>query len=331
MAEPAKSQIEGLIGEISIAAVRSWLKSKGLTHSAGSREALVQRVAKLIRKGKLSLEELREGAIRLQEASSKRVILFQLKSEDVVRLQNSRGLLRKGQQISRSCTDTPRLAPNKPASPTLVYLHKTDKQVRMKFAETQTRVEVDVINQRMDRVQTTKIIVAIADFEAGIIQLRIDSPEDLHRHRDAKRRPKDALYVAFYLERVRGLLDCELEPIDLRPSLKRLSEAEPRIIEMAVGKVRTAANSKWRMSSPGDIRDDPDYKAAHGKGGRAWAHEAGGITWKEEASGGKLTRSLFTYINASEGTLRFLADCHDAEIEYAVSRIREHQKKTSRS
>ena len=326
MAKPTKSQIEDLIGEISIAAVRSWLRSKGLTHSASSREALTKRISKLVQQEKLTLEELRTGAIQLEEASSKRVILFHLRPEDVRRLK-----LRGPAQSKSSYSNTPRRAPKTPQTPTVVYLYKDEKQVRLKFAETQTRVRVDVINDRMSRVRTTKIIVAIVDLESGILQLRVDSSEDLHRHTDVRGRPKDGLYVAYYLEKVRDILGCEPEPIDLQPILKRLSEAEPRIVEIGRAKVRTGANSKWRMASPRDIRDDPDYKVAHSRGGKAWAHEEGAVRWIAEASSGKLTRNLFTDINANEGILRVLADCHDAEIEYAVARIREYEKKTPRS
>ena len=136
-------------------------------------------------------------------------------------------------------------------------------------------------------------------------------------------KPKDSEYRLFYLAKIRQLLACSLNAIDLRPILKSLSEQTPRPIELVMNKVRTAHDSKMRITNRSDIRDDPDWKAAQTAGGNDWAHEEGAGEWLASASSQRISRNLFTEIDAVNGTLRFLADCHESELNYAISRIAE--------
>jgi hypothetical protein len=323
--ETNKKRIAQLLSGISIAAVSSWLKTKVLAHSANSREAIVARVDKLIQTGELSWEDFEAGATELEESSSKTVLIFQLSPDDVRRLHEERGLRARARSMSATSTSSPMIVSDLPKAPTLIYLAVSDENVRAKFAETQTKMEVDLVRQTFKRVAVKKVVVANANLETGILQIRLDSPEQLHSHVDSEGHPRDSLYRGYYLAQTSALFSCGLMPLDLRPILKKLSEMDPRLLELVLNKVRTAHNSKLRITSPVDVRDDPDWQAAHSNGGEDWAHERGAGEWLAESSSGRLSRNLFTDIDAVNGTLRFLADCHDSEIEYAIARVAEFQ------
>jgi len=48
--EKAKRRVERATEHISVAAIRSWLKAQGLPHLANTREQVVERLAKLMRR-----------------------------------------------------------------------------------------------------------------------------------------------------------------------------------------------------------------------------------------------------------------------------------------
>ena len=81
----------------------------------------------------------------------------------------------------------------------------------------------------------------------------------------------------------------------------------------------------------GDVRDDPEWKAAQEAGGAGRVYDDQAVYWVPTASNGVLSREVFTDIDAVTSTVRMDADCHEGEIEYAVSSIRAHQNKASAS
>jgi hypothetical protein len=315
---PAPKAIEDLLGNISIAAVRSWLKLKGVASSAASRDALTARIRNLLEQKCLSWPELQIAAIQMEESSSKRVALYDISKQAATKAAD---VEKRARKINKSFSTEACLAPSGPKEPTLVYLSRTDREIRAKFAETQYSIEVNLKRQTASRVPVTRVVVAVARPETGVLQIRFDSPEDIHSHVDAHGRPRADIYRGFYLSRIGEMLGYSLQALDLRPILKGLTEATPRPFQFTLNRVRTPADSRMRISNPGDVRDDPDWQVAQRSGGAHWAHEQGAGQWHSEASGGRLTRSIFTDINAVEGTLRFLADCHEGELEYVVARI----------
>jgi hypothetical protein len=86
------------------------------------------------------------------------------------------------------------------------------------------------------------------------------------------------------------------------------------------------ANNKVRFTAhKGDVRSDKEYKAMYQEGGDEWVYDADAFYWKPDLSGGKLNREVFNHVEASESAIRFDADCHEAEVVYAISQIRKHQ------
>jgi len=319
-------QIEATIADVSVAAIRSWLKSRDLPHSANTREQIVQRLLKLLREDELSEQEFHEGLCNIEEASAKRISLFSMEREAEERLRDRETFVRRMRREGISMSTETKSAPRQPPEPTLVYLIHTPSSIRAKWAETQIRVEVDLVRQRFIRTKTTKTVVLIADIGASGVQLRFDKPERDHSHRDAEGQPDDNLYFAFYFNKAREILGTAVNPADLRSALRSLVETEPRVVRVESGDFRTASNSRVRFSAQSDVRDDDDWKAMHEEGGDLWAYDGEFVHWLPEASQGKLTREVFTAIDARTGKLRVEADCHEGELEYAISKIREHQR-----
>lgn len=322
-------QVEKGIQDISIAALRSWLEAQDLTHSANTREAMVKRLTKLIKKGELSLEELDEGIINIEEASGKRIFLYEVEPDDIEKLRDSRQLRRHLRPLRASLSERLTKAPRLPIEPVLVYVQRTPEQIRAKWAETQTMVEIDRVRQRFKNTKTTKVVVLVADTETGVVQLRFDKPESLHSHLDEKGNPGKREYFSHYQEQARKILGVNLNPIELRAALKSLVETQPRVVKLPFEDHRSGANSKVRFASKVDIRDDDDWKAMHSEGGDEWAYDGESVYWLPSASNGKLNREVFTDLDARTGMLRVEADCHEGEIEYAISQIRTHQTRAS--
>jgi hypothetical protein len=318
-------QIEAAIADMSVAAIRSWLKSRELPHSANTRDQILQRLVKLLREGELSEAEFLVGICSIEEASAKRISLYSLEREAEEALRDMEAFARRLRRNGITLSTEAKVAPRLPPEPTLVYVVHSPTSIRAKWAETQVRVEVDLVRQRFLRTKTTKIVVLVADIGSSGVQLRFDKPERDHSHRDAEGQADDSLYFAFYYNKACEIFGTSLTPIDLRNALRSLVETEPRVVRVESGDFRTASNSRVRFSAKSDVRDDGDWKAMHDEGGDLWAYDGEFVHWLPEASSGKLTREVFTAIDARTGKLRVEADCHEGELEYAISQIRYHQ------
>jgi hypothetical protein len=116
-----------------------------------------------------------------------------------------------------------------------------------------------------------------------------------------------------------------LKPTDIRNALRSLVETEPRVIRLESKDFRTASNTRVRFSSKTDVRDDGDWQVMHAEGGDSWAYDKEYVHWLPATSNGRLSREVFTAIDGRTGKLRVEADCHEEELEYAISTIRTHQ------
>src|SRR5438067_8210962 len=75
---PSLVQIRNILGKYSIASVRSWLRRKKMSATMNSRDAMVAKVHGLIENEQLTEDDLIEGAIGIEEASSKRTFIYRI-------------------------------------------------------------------------------------------------------------------------------------------------------------------------------------------------------------------------------------------------------------
>jgi len=322
------TKISHLIDELSIASLRSWFHSQGLDFSANTRDQLVERLLKLHQTGGLSEEELQSGVCNIEEASSKRIVLFEL-PEDKQHLVSPQQFGKHLAETGKKLSTKPSLAVKLPSSPTLVYVTHPGEQgpnslmpIRAKWAETQTRIVVDYSSLEFIKKKVTRIVVMVADLRTGLVQLRYDKPEIQHPHKN-----KDD-YFKYYRDLATALLGVEFSRFEIRDALRSLVDTQPRIVRIRVNQHRSKTDKSVRFvdrKGHSDVRDDPEWKAAYQAGSTTRAYDDQAVYWLPGPSNGALMREVFTDIDAVTSTVRVEADCHEGEIDYAVSTIRKHQ------
>jgi hypothetical protein len=315
-------QVERLLANVSMAAVKSWLKSKEQTFSAQSREQMATQVANKIEKSSITFGELEDAAIGMEEASGKLIFLLEWE-EDVSASDINAALVRE-----RMPNAPKRLvAATKPVSTKLSYAMFDGNALRVKWSETHKRPMMNLQTSKVEYEQLTKIIVLSADLSKKQAELRFDRPETVHGHSSLSvKNPKD-LYFEFFIEKAAVLLGVKLKKSSLQKSLKTLVEStNPSLIRLHIDGHTNQRNNRYRVTARrDDIRDDEDWQAMHEESGGTWAHDKHSFYWRHAQSGGKLTREVFSCVDAINSTIRVEADCWDAEVEYAVGLLRKFQ------
>jgi hypothetical protein len=258
------TKISRLIDELSIASFRSWFHSQGIEFSANTRDQLVHRLLKRQQTGELSQDELESAVCNIEEASSKRIMLFEL-PEDKKHLMTPEQFAEHLAGLEKKPSSKPLLAPKLPTSPTLVYVTNSNEpnsaaRIRAKWAETQTRIVVDYSSLEILKKKVTRIVVMVADLKTGLVQLRYDKPEIRHIHKN-----KDE-YFKYYRDLAAALLGVDFSRFEIRDALRSLVDTEPRIVRIRVNEHRSKTDKSVRFvdrKGQNDVRDDPEWKAAY--------------------------------------------------------------------
>ncbi len=287
---------------------------------------MVRKLEKLLKKGELSEDQLKDGICSIEEASAKRTFL--LKLQRVARqLQSPSGFEKHLDNIGKTLSKQRKLAPKKPSRPTLVYITHSSKEIRAKWTETHTKIEVEKASMKFTETDVTRVVVLVVDLSTGLVELRYDKPEDQNPHNNSKDE-----YFAHYRQAASELLGAELIQFETREALRSLVETEPRVVRIRVSSHRSKTDKAVKFvarTAKSDVRDDAEWRAAYDVGEASRAYEEQAVYWLPGRSTGSLTREVFTAIDGVGSMVRVEADCHEGEIEYAVSKIREHQGKAS--
>jgi hypothetical protein len=211
-----------------------------------------------------------------------------------------------------------------------IYAHLEGGFLRVKWAEEHKKVTLDDVTDKPHYLSVYKRVVLIVDFHTRTAELRINPPENRHSHHDGGRASADAYYKA-YQDKVKELLNCSLQPIELRPTIKRLIiEQEPRFVRLQIENHTNQRDLRsTTKSSRADIRDDPEWWAEYQRSGESWAWDSPHVYWLPKVSSGFLARELYSHINTEEGFIKVNADCSDGEVEYVVTQIRAREAKPS--
>ena len=317
-----KERIAPIIKGVSGTALKAWLKTRSLPSTAATKEALANRVAKLVADGDLKEDELETALIGFEEASGKRIYLFCFERNEgdfTVAAVSTRLTT-----LSIPAPSVRKLAGDRSKPMTAIYSTFDKGVLRVKWAERQKRV---TLNEQTDQPQTTyvdKRIVFVADLEKGIAELRLDPPENRHIYEDGSGRITDVAYYAAYKQRCEEIIGVPLKKVELAGVIKALvAEETPRAVRIHIDNHTNQTNFRWNVRAARlDMRDDPEWKAAYQTYGHTWAWDSQSFHWLPSASAGKLHRELFSHMDATEGFLKVNADCSDEEVEYAVSQVR---------
>lgn len=314
--------LELLTDGVSQTAVKHWLKVNGLEHTAQNTEEYYQRLAKLIEDEELTVEELREAVLEIQEYGGKRIYLRQLHGGKDFRLRRTfeSQLNSLGMNLSATATKAVRL----PSNPTLNYVTWSESQIRIKYSETHRRVEIDYETELPIATDLTKYIVIISDPQTGFTMVCLDPPEKIHPHRKYTRSRHIDPYEQKYLDKALEILGGSIfTPFNLNNVIAGLVSTDPRIFRLPHEFVITGDGLRQRNSSERDVRDHKAHVAGMSADSDDRTYEDLQGYWIPEQSGGQLHRELFMQLKRNTSMIRFLADCLASEVNYAISRIRE--------
>lgn len=315
------AEVEKLLRNASIASVRSWFKGQGKKLSARTRERMNLRVAAFIEKGEITFGEIEDGIAGIEEAGGKLILLYHFKERKTV-AEIKTSLTSSGITIG----SFRKMAALNPPQPALVYAKIDGDNVRVKWGETHQKAVVNYENNTVTYEPVTKVIVLTANLKTKKVEIRYDRPETIHPH-SAIAKAKSS-YFDHYRQLSENILDVKLIPSELHKALKELIEESPSLVRLHRGGHLNERNNYFAgtlRTGNGDIREDPEYKAMYAKTGNAWSYEDQSFYWKPDQSAGKLTREVFSHIDAVTPSVRVEADCWDAEVEYAIKKIRDHE------
>jgi hypothetical protein len=316
-----KSRISPIIAKISGPGLKAWLKTRGLSSTAPTKDDLANRVTKLVTDGELDEAALEAALIGFEESSGKRIYMFHFeKSSDL----SWPSLAKRMADLSIPQPSSRQLGGDRSKPMSAVYSTFENDVLRIKWAERQKKVTLD---EQTDQPQTSfveKRIVLTADLKGGQAELRLDPPENRHTYEDAGGRTTEAAYYGAYRQRCEDILGVTLEKTDLVGVIKSLvAEETPRIVRIHIDNHTNQTNFKYNVrASRLDMRDDPEWRAAYQAYGSTWAWDSQSFHWLPAPSNGALRRELFSQLNAEEGYLKVNADCSDEEVEYAIAQVR---------
>lgn len=143
--------------------------------SSTSRPVIEQLVAQSIATGELVESALEFALIGFEEASDKRVYLFNLSEVDADALSKSLAS-RVGSQIGHRKFSGDSVKPMTP-----VYAQFVGSDVRVKWTEEHTEIKLDDMGEPVRKPQK-KNIVLVADLAQKTAELRLDPPENYTPH-----------------------------------------------------------------------------------------------------------------------------------------------------
>jgi hypothetical protein len=315
-----RTEVEKVLANASIASVRSWLKSKGKKLSAGSRDRMIDRVTKLISKGAVTFGELEDAIIGIEEAGGKYILLEYYK-ESPMAADVTAKLAKLGIAI-KSVRAPAKLNPAKPA---VAYATLQGNTLRVKWSETHEKPTMDFDTDQVKYDPITKVVVLAANLKTKQVEIRFDKPETFNPHSNA---PKaKGAYFGYYQTQAETILDVKLLKSELQNALKHLVEDQPSLVLLHRDGHKNKKNSTFHSTAgpDADIRDDDEFQAMMAKGGKTWSYEEHSFYWRPDQSRGVLSRKVFSHVDALDSSLRVDSDCWDAEVDYAVQKIRELQ------
>ncbi len=320
MSVTISSALDQILTRHSIASVRNWLRSKGLAYSAGTKADMRKRVEGLIEKGSISVEDVGDGAIDLEEASAKRTFLYSVSNE----LQNLAVIETQLATLKVPLSDERSLASSPTAKPKLVYAINSPTEFRAKWTELHTNLFADRRTEKFEHKPAPKVVVCILNKETGITQLRYDAPGNKHIHTIGEE-PTDKAYYEHYKSQVEAMLGLPLTTIDLHTKLEAILRKVPRVVKTTHVVDETSeggVNRRTQKQRHKDVRDLSDFPKTDAPGDPVVrTFEEAPVHWLTEPSGEQLKREVYSYIYAAEGMVRFNAHCQESEIAYVLAQL----------
>lgn len=313
------NQVKQMLVRPSIASIKSWLMSRNVTLTANTKDALAERVHKVLEDGKMTLSQLESGLLEIEECGGKRIHLFKIEPTQP----NLATIQKQLKSLSVTFSAGKLGAPASVSGTKLVYITDDGVTIRAKWAEKHTKYvsQLPILTYKTE--YPIKLIVLDFNRKTGIVQLRYDKPERGHPH-GSPSRPSKEEYFSYFRNLVEAMFGLTLLEVELRPSLHKLINANPTLVEVALNEQLTDDGLVIKVSSKirgKDIRSGKDWGAMAKYGAQVRTHEVESLNWLTAPSKGVLSRRVFTHIDGRISFVRFDAACHEAEINYVLSHL----------
>ncbi|WP_263365037.1 hypothetical protein [Edaphobacter bradus] len=312
-------EVKKMLAKPSIASIKSWLVSQGITLTANTKDALAERVLKVLEDGKISESQLQAGLLEIEECGGKRIHLFRIEPTS----KNHKTIQKQMTSLSVVFSAVRVHAPSSVTGTKLVYITDDGITIRAKWAEKHTKYvsQLPLLSYRTEH--PIKIVVLDYNRKTGVVQLRYDKPERGHPHGTNGRPSKDEYFLHFK-NVVEAMFGITLDAVELRPSLDKIINAKPTLVEVALNEQLTDDGLIIKVSSKvkgKDIRSGKDWDAMAKYGAPVRTHEVESLNWLSAPSKTALSRRVFTHIDGRASFVRFDAACHEAEINYVLSHL----------
>jgi len=287
-------------------------------------------LAKGLAEGNITTAQLNDAISELDENSDKKIVLMNvLKVEDLAA--NKKEILKELYK-KKGIVESDKKWVNgvvKNGAPTFINLFWDDEVLKMKFSEIQYNVETDYETEKVIKTEKRVNIIYIIDLSDGLVQIRFDSPGNIHRHKNDASKISEAAYEGFYKEQLLNLFeDYTFKEMNLNKVANHLAYNEREKFRITKGVTTITNNAKQTFASASiqaDVRNLPEYEAAASKGTDYWLAEDLTGYWIAAASEDSLRKDLFMRISRKFSQVRVQRGCLEKELNYGIDKIREIQ------
>lgn len=327
----AKILTDDLIADINRVGNQSviqWFVENQIT--IGSKGNVFELLEEALQTGTISLLQIKQAIAELEENSNKKIFLYNSLNYEI--LEGSKKSLLKELQIKHGITvsannwqiGTPK------ETPTFVYSYWENGIIKIKYIEKQYEVQVDLENEKFNRIPKTVCILYVIDTNDGFTQIRFDNAFTIHRHKNDEGKSTESAYEQFYIDNLKGLFsDITFQEMDLNAVANHISSKEKKRFRLNKGVTTITNGAKQTYATAtikADVRDLPEYEGAAAKALEMWRAEDLTGYWLAAHTEGALNKDLFMRISRRQSQIRVQRGCFEKELNYGIEQIRKIQK-----
>ncbi len=323
-------EVKEMTKNISFTSVIGWYKEAGIPMKAASNEDFINNLTKAITENTISLTQLEKAVGEIEENGGKKIYLQTALNIKEVSANKEKYLSDwKKRNIVPSEENYVRVKAT--TKPTFNYLYWKNEIIKFKYSEIQYEVTVDYDTSEIVKTPKLVNIVFVIDCKDGLVQLRFDSPGNVHSHKNEEKKSAETAFESYYRNLLLELFpDINFQDLNLNRVANHIATNEKKKFRVNRGVTTISNNAKQTFTSSSnklDIRNLPEYEAAAAVGIDDWLTEDLTGYWLAENSAMELNRDLFMRISRRSSQIRVQRDCLEKELNYGIKQIREIQNK----
>jgi hypothetical protein len=184
------------INRVGTAIFARWFTENGI--SLGSKGNLFDVLEEALQNDTISLLHVKQAIAELEESGNKKIILLNVPNSATVEEDRSSLLSKWKRSFGLSLSSDDWVTGTPGITPSIINLVWHDGVIKIKYVERQFEIIVDPEADTVQRMPKTVCVVLIVDTTDGLAQIRLDTPYQLHSHRNDENKPSDRAYEQFY-------------------------------------------------------------------------------------------------------------------------------------